>query len=94
MFKSAMLNFNHKLRHLNFLVMIYIFSSVLTRLSFLLGVWDHISLLQLMHEVKELRAYGIENSTKICYLEEKLVSFLRNAKVVVWIFIGPSCFHW
>lgn len=47
-----------------------------------------------MHEVKELRAYGIENSTKICYLEEKLVSFLRNAKVVVWIFIGPSCFHW
>ncbi|KAG7549107.1 Development/cell death domain [Arabidopsis thaliana x Arabidopsis arenosa] len=27
---------------------------------------------QLMHEVKELRAYGLENSTKICYLEEKL----------------------
>ncbi|AED90373.1 Kelch repeat type 1 [Arabidopsis suecica] len=27
---------------------------------------------QLMHEVKELRACGLENSTKICYLEEKL----------------------
>ncbi|XP_024012226.1 uncharacterized protein LOC18019545 isoform X2 [Eutrema salsugineum] len=27
---------------------------------------------QLMQEVKELRAYGMENSTKICYLEEKL----------------------
>uniref|UniRef100_A0A1J3IIT5 Kelch-like protein 5 n=2 Tax=Noccaea caerulescens TaxID=107243 RepID=A0A1J3IIT5_NOCCA len=27
---------------------------------------------QLMHEVKELKAYGMKNSTKICYLEEKL----------------------
>ncbi|KAL1206789.1 B2 protein [Cardamine amara subsp. amara] len=27
---------------------------------------------QLMYEVKELRAYGLDNSTKICYLEEKL----------------------
>ncbi|XP_010490523.1 PREDICTED: influenza virus NS1A-binding protein homolog isoform X1 [Camelina sativa] len=27
---------------------------------------------QLMHEVKELRANGLENSTKMCYLEEKL----------------------
>ncbi|VVB12822.1 unnamed protein product [Arabis nemorensis] len=27
---------------------------------------------QLMHEVKELRAYRVENSTKISYLEEKL----------------------
>ncbi|KAJ0258062.1 hypothetical protein HA466_0069220 [Hirschfeldia incana] len=54
---------NQKLLQVNFLVMIYILSSALTRLSFLL---------QLMQEVKELRAYGIENSTKICYLEEKL----------------------
>ncbi|XP_023635982.1 kelch-like protein 25 isoform X1 [Capsella rubella] len=27
---------------------------------------------QLMDEVKELKAYGLENSTKMCYLEEKL----------------------
>ncbi|CAF1793395.1 unnamed protein product [Brassica oleracea] len=33
---------------------------------------QHTTIIQLMHEVKELRAYGIENSTKICYLEEKL----------------------
>ncbi|KAJ4882231.1 beta-propeller protein [Raphanus sativus] len=30
------------------------------------------TIIQLMQEVKELKAYGIENSTKICYLEEKL----------------------
>ncbi|CAH8334476.1 unnamed protein product [Eruca vesicaria subsp. sativa] len=44
---------------------------------------QHTVIQQLMHEVKELRAYGIENSTKICYLEEKLV---------VWIFIRPTGF--
>ncbi|CAN8257459.1 unnamed protein product [Cochlearia groenlandica] len=56
----------------------------------------HHSVLQLMDEVKELRVYKMETSTKICYLEEKLdeaykeINRLRKHCNMLESISGPS----